>query len=1131
MNTFLHAKLVDILPASILVIDDQAQNLSLLLSYLRAVELDVVTASSAQAALQQLQDYSPDLILLDIIMAEMDGFELCQHLKADAKTADIPVIFISALNNKRDHIKAFEVGGVDYLSKPIYEEELLARLYTHLSIRRQQQQLINQNQQLKVERQARQQAETELLAQQEELQHQIQARTLLLDRVTQVQAEFIRDQEHPPFASLVTHFLSLTGSTCGFIAEILSYEEQHPPYLKIHALHCTNHSFEAIQSTPQALGSAMELRSLDNLLGHVLRTGRFVISHSIQSDPRRSHEALPPQHPSLKNFMGLPLYRGKELIGMLGLANRPEGYDEHLAEYLRPFLSTTAVLLEAYKNNEQRQHIEQELRDLEQQRITMLENRLHTITANVPGVVFQWFERQDGQRGFHYLSPRCEELYGIAQHTWLHDWKALPLHSDDVMSFARSLRQALRQPQEWVFEGRFVLASGEIKWWRGVAKVTQDTDSQERLFNGLIIDITERKQAELAMRDSEQTFRHLVEGLRKEHFFYRFEPQGLTYVSPAIEQVLGYSPEQCQQNFRQLLPSTRLNLKAQSYRRRVLWGQQPPSYEVEVLHRDGSLHNLEVSEFPILGEGDKVLGVEGIAHDITRRKQVEIELKNAKLMAEQANRSKSEFIANMSHEIRTPMHAILGFTDILQKDISHPLHQQYLQTIHSSSHSLLNLINDILDLSKIEAGKLHFSNEPLLLKTLLEELVQLFKHKMTQKGLQLHLNMADNVPVSVSLDETRLRQVLVNLLGNAVKFTSVGEVSLTVSSHAPLMPVTRKPSVALTFTVKDTGIGIPKEQQRQIFEAFEQRNDKDHTQYGGTGLGLAITQRLVKMMKGSIHLDSEENRGSVFSVHLPQVLVSTPPFTHAPVSSQYSPPLFAPAKILIADDVIMNQKILQAHLKSQTHLQLMFAQNGQEAVDKTREEHPALILMDVKMPDMDGRTALRLIRNEPNLKNIPVIFITASVILDTEHELRLLSEGFLKKPVRQAALLEELRRFLPLYTANMALPETPRTSAPHIVACPKSAQAQDMDALYAVLCQQHQAVWKTLNSQSSINALEEFGQAMQGLGNTHQYIPLAEWGERLSHLAASFDMVHLEATLHTFPEVLEMIKQQCNLNV
>ncbi|XOZ32276.1 ATP-binding protein [Halomonadaceae bacterium KBTZ08] len=372
--------------------------------------------------------------------------------------------------------------------------------------------------------------------------------------------------------------------------------------------------------------------------------------------------------------------------------------------------------------------------------------------------------------------------------------------------------------------------------------------------------------------------------------------------------------------------------------------------------------------------------------------------------AEEANRAKSEFLANMSHEIRTPMNAVIGYTELLERTITDDRQRGYLESIKAGSRSLLTLINDILDLSRVEAGKMRLEYGPLDLGRLLDDVRHIFAIRAREKGLELAIEMDENMPPVMVLDETRLRQVLFNLVGNAIKFTDHGEVRVRVvwkESEAP----------ELCIEVMDSGIGIPPEQQERIFEAFEQQVGQSSRLYGGTGLGLAISRKLVEMMNGELSVRSQPGEGTTFRVHLRDVetALAAPDVNDETLAVRYR---FSCSRVLIVDDNPVNRQLVRDVLEPEG-LEVDEAENGVLALERARDFRPDLVLMDIRMPEMDGFEALHAFGQDRRLSGIPIVALTASVMTSEAARIREAGfDGYLHKPVSREILLGELAGYL-----------------------------------------------------------------------------------------------------------------------
>jgi len=683
-----------------------------------------------------------------------------------------------------------------------------------------------------------------------------------------------------------------------------------------------------------------------------------------------------------------------------------------------------------------------------------LQQRYDTLANATQSGMWDWHL----ERNVFYIDPHLKKLLGYEEGDLANTreaWLNL-IYSEDLWMFDEL---SFTELDEWVsgyneFQFRIHHGDGSLRWLRMRGhNVRNQTQDLVRMI-AVVIDITSQKQGEEALRDSESRFRDL----------FHFAPIGMAEVSTdgnfldinaSFCKFLGYTRNELMKlNFRNITWHEDSEINRHHWQRLMSGKVKRNEEEIRYVHKNGHLVYGILNSYLRQDTVGKPISIISQIQDITKRKQAEVELQHAKELAETANRAKSRFLASMSHELRTPLNGILGYTQVLKRDLTLTATQQEgIDVIHRSGEYLLTLISDILDLSKIEAERMELYTCDFHFGRFLNGVVELFQLRARQKHIGFTFQALSSLPTAVHADDKRLRQILINLLSNAVKFTEHGSVVFSVSSQVVAVDSDAEdeaadtpPQVELYFIVEDTGIGIPPELQDEIFLPFQQVCTREYHSEG-TGLGLAITQKLVEMMGGHLQLDSVPSIGSRFgfSVTLPTVADFVDP------DNSIAPKIIGyhgeSKTILVVDDQRFNQLVCK-HLLQPLGFNVLQAYSGEEALSIANEQHPDLILMDLVMPDMDGFITTQHLRAIDELNDIKIIAASASAFAyHRQQSLAVGCDEFIAKPINAECLLECLQRHLNLnWCYEQAAPPKTKKAEPVVR---KDSKPFSLNAEYA----------------------------------------------------------------------------------
>jgi|GEM_PF-542973 len=819
-------------------------------------------------------------------------------------------------------------------------------------------------------------------------------------------------------------------------------------------------------------------------------------------------------HPCYKNFglesyIGAPIRVSGERYGTLNFSSpnvRKEEFSEQDLEFVRLLAKWTGSIMERKQSALALKRSEQKFRGV-------FENAAVGIAL------------VDMDGNIQRTNPSLSQMLGYTSDE-LENLSFLEItHPDDQeIDYKRYQSLVNNETDYYQLEKRYLRKDGEIIWGRLTVSMIFDNNEDPVYAIGMVENINSRKKTELALRKSEEEYRNLfknaIEGI------YQSTPEGkLVNANPAMAQIVGYeSPEELLSNIRDITTQLYVDPKDREKLQQLLRDEgEVKNFETKIYRKDGSKIWISISTRLITNRDGQQL-YEGTIENITQRKQAENQLREAKEIAEAANRAKSEFLANVSHEIRTPMNSVLGFSEILSETVDNPTQQKYIDAITSSGKNLLNLINDILDLSKIEAGRLELEYQPVNIHNILDEIRNIFSLKIEEKELNFTLDIDPQIPNALLMDEIRLRQILLNLVGNAVKFTDEGGV--TVSARQ-LNKDNDQKTVDLHLSVKDTGVGIPKDQQHQIFESFRQQSGQSSRKYGGTGLGLAISKRLVEKMGGELSLESKVGKGSSFNIVMREVQITKAHKQKEDKELNNEEITFGDATVLVVDDVKLNNELIRRYLEK-TGLNVLSAKNGVEACEMAQEHIPDLILMDIKMPEMDGFEATRKIKSMQSTARIPILALTASVVEMPGAKVdREIFDGFLEKPIKKNLVLQALAEHLVNSDSENTsgddqeseAVEIPQTGDIEITQELKNNREEAEQLLKEELLKQAEVLSQSL----IIGHIKEFAGTIDEAAERYDLSILKNYARGLQNSAENFDVEALSENLEKYPKLVTSI--------
>jgi PAS domain S-box-containing protein len=817
----------------------------------------------------------------------------------------------------------------------------------------------------------------------------------MMNYIGELSAKFITIQD--PFvlySNYLDNLLEMTKSEFGLIGDVL-YDEKGNAYLKLYALSNLSWNTETKALYEDHKQNGFEFRNLNTLFGMPVKTGKHIISNDPMRDIRGA--GFPQGHPELKSFFGAPVFNGEKLVGVVGLANRKDGYSEDMMQRLSPALNALGHIIEARWEKEKRLTAEKELdevtRDLALQKYA-LDQAAIVSSADVSGKIL-------------YVNDKFCDLSGYSREELIGKNHRVIKSDEHSPQFFEEMWQTISLGKTWHGEVKNKSKDGSDYWLEATIVPFLNSQGKPYKYISIRTDITHQKQLQLKLQESDTRFRKLFEHIPVVYLSLT-ENGVIKDVNHMWVELLGYTRNEVAGKKFCDFESDDTNQECIDSSVKFTTQGIQAHHKLFLKHKNGSVVPVLLTGQNQYDTGGQFVCTHCIIVDISELEKAEKKLIAALDVAEKATQAKSDFLANMSHEIRTPMSIMIGFTEQLAEEEKDPERKRLFEIIRRSEETLLGIINNVLDLSKIESGKFPIEKKVQYTDIFFQEIESLFSVHSREKKIDFTVNIADNMPESLIMDGLRIKQVLYNLLGNAMKFTD-HRGKVTLDAYYDMQ------KSKIGFSIEDNGIGIAPEKLKTVFQAFEQESVLTQSSFGGTGLGLSIASKLVKLMEGELKVESTQGQGSRFFFEIPAYFAVPLNNTEDETIKAENKAVSFKGHILVAEDQDSIAMLLGMMLKK-FGLTYTRVDDGLKVVEAYQNEAFDLVFMDINMPLMDGMEAtkeIRRIEEEKSSKHTPVISVSANVFAKDQE--RFIDAGMdynISKPYTMENIKEALTRYL-----------------------------------------------------------------------------------------------------------------------